>query len=628
MKIKEASYVWLPLVALCGLTAATAWADRDEASKTRKSASASRAAAPVNPETSAAFGPAAVNTMIRAEWAKEKIIPAPPVDDARYLRRVTLDITGTIPSVETVKAFLADKSPDKRAKVVDALLNSPAYVENATNYWDAVLMGRNLRPGQTVDRGAFRQWLHGQFERNVPWNQFVYSLITATGQNSTGGSYAKGAGLMMKSEMENTTATSPAEAAKVNGAVNWYLKYAQTPADLSGNAAKIFLGRQVQCAQCHDHKTEPIKQTDFIKFTACFTQARPIPVDTERMLKGMRRVELRDVNRPFVARKGMDNNNYNAAQPTAFDGTDFSSTPNRRQALAAWMTAPENPYFAEAIVNRVWAHMMGRGFVEPIDDFRSSNPAVMPELLKKLADDFVAHDYDLKHLIRTIAATEVYQLSAAPGKNIEPTNKLWARYRLKPLNPDELMDTLMTATNMSSVLERVTGGNLDAVKFGIKRQFTFLFDVDEENEQKEFEGTIPQALMLLNGNLVNSAASLIPGTALAEVLALPGDDAQKIESLYLRTVSRKPTATEMARWTDFVNAPRETVITDGPVPPAMRGRAGMKIMQGAGKKRNNGADPLAGMRNRMGNASEGPKQQAYEDMFWTLLNSSEFMFNH
>src|SRR5205823_5203905 len=154
------------------------------------------------------------------------------------------------------------------------------------------------------------------------------------------------------------------------------------------------------------------------------------------------------------------------------------------------------------------------------------------------------HDYDVKHLIRTICATQVYQLSAAPGKNIEPDNKLWARYRLKPMEPEAMLDSLVQATNMGPVLERIAGGNLDAVKFALNRQFTFLFDVDEENEQKDFEGTIPQALMLLNGNLVNRAATPIPGTTLAEVLALPGGDERKIESLYLRTVSRPPTGTE------------------------------------------------------------------------------------
>src|SRR5207249_4986895 len=145
--------------------------------------------------------------------------------------------------------------------------------------------------------------------------------------------------------------------------------------------------------------------------------------------------------RPFVARnpKAQGRNEYLGAQPAALDGTDFSSTPNRRIALAEWMTKPENPYFAEAFVNRMWAHFMGRGFVEPIDDFRESNPPVMPQLLKKLADDFVANNYDVKHLIKQITATEVYNLSSAPAKKVEPENKYWARYRLKPMGPEELM---------------------------------------------------------------------------------------------------------------------------------------------------------------------------------------------
>jgi hypothetical protein len=587
-----------------------------------------------------AFSPAFIDQRIHAEWTKAKIAPAPPVDDARFLRRVYLDITGIIPTADAVTKFLADKSSNKRAKVVEELLASPRYAENWTNYWDTVLMGRQVR-AQILDRVAWRQWLHSQFAKNAPWNRFVYDLITATGVNSSGGSVAKAAGLLMPAdkrgaamEMVAGDAGGVSSGGKVNGAVNWLLKYQQTPADLSGQASRIFLGVQIQCAQCHDHKTEKWKQDDFRRLTACFMNARPFPVG-EYARGNIRRVEVRDVYRPFVQprnRQATGRNEYIAVPPAALDGTDFSSSQNRREALAAWMTAPENPYFAEAIVNRVWAHFMGRGFVEPVDDFRETNPAVMPELLKKLADDFVAHDYDLKHLIKTICATQTYQLSSAPFRGDDPENKLWARYRLKSMGPDELLDSLVTATNLSALLERVAGNNLDNLKLLMKRQFTFLFDTDEEAEEKEFEGTIPQALMLLNSSITNRTVSPIPGTALAEVMALSGGDAQKIEALYLRTLSRKPTPTELKKWTAFVNAPRDVIITDNPVvnegPIGRRGRPMPPISPGQGPNRRNQAqDPLARLGGRLAGSTD-PKVQAYEDVFWALLNSSEFMFNH
>jgi hypothetical protein len=341
-------------------------------------------------------------------------------------------------------------------------------------------------------------------------------------------------------------------------------------------------------------------------------------------------VDLIDVPRPFIARaKNLQaRNEYANAQPAALDGTDFSNSSNRRAALAGWMTAPENPWFAEAIVNRMWSHFMGRGFLEPVDDFRESNPAVMPDLLKKLSDDFVAHDYDLKHLIKTITATQVYQLSSGQAKT-NPGNTLWARYRLKPMGPEQLMDSLVTATNLGPVLERMFGGNLDALKTQLQRQFTFLFDTDEEQEQKDFEGTIPQALLMLNGNITNRGASPIPGAALAEIMSMTGGDEGKIEALYLRTLSRKPTAGELARWTRFIQQPRNVIVNDSPIGEAVDRRP--LRMQNAKQqaKRGPGPDPL----NRLGAGrfeamNPTARQQAYEDLFWALLNSSEFIFNH
>lgn len=570
-----------------------------------------------------------IDKIMRTEWKREKITPAPPVEDAQFLRRVTLDITGTIPSAESVKKFLANKSTNKRAEVIEELLQSPAYVKHWVNYWDQVLMGRGQRPMQIVDRLAFKKWLTEKFEKNTPWNTFVYDLLTATGQNSQGGTLANAAGIEMPAMMARDEASEEiGNEGRVNGAVNWFLKYQQAPADLSGNASKIFLGVQIQCAQCHDHKTEKWTQEDFRRFTACFSQTRPVPIDTRMDVKGMRRVELRDINRPlFRNRPRLGNNEYANATPAALDGTEFADSPNRRQALATWITSNENPYFADAIVNRLWAHFMGRGFVDPIDDFRPTNPATLPALMKRVSADFVANDYDLKNLIRLVCNSQVYQLSAAPSKNGNE-NRYWSRYRLKALEPEVMLDSLVTATNLQPVLERVAGGNVEQMKAQMARQLTFLFDVDEEFEQKDFEGTIPQALLLLNGTLVNNGASPIPGTTLSEVLAMEGGDAKKIEELYLRTVSRKPTATELKKWAAFLDAPRELVLTETP-PAGPPGRLRRPPNNGAARRAGGGPDPLARIAARAGQGSSGtPRVQAYEDMFWALLNSSEFMFNH
>ena len=582
----------------------------------------------VQAQTGSNLAPSSIDSMIQAAWKKEGVTPTAPADDARFLRRLYLDVLGTIPPAQVVSDFLTDKSLDRRARAIESVLDSPRYADNWTNYWNRVLMAGRVENPRFVDRGAFQNWLYQEFDNNTHWNKFAYDLITASGQNSAGGANAK-----RMSVAKNTAMTDPDSGNKINGAVNWVLKYQGKPEDLSGNASKIFLGVQIQCAQCHDHKTEKWKQEDFKKFTACFVNTRPKPLVADRTMKDYR-VELMDVARPFV-RKGKKKPDstatYANSVPSALDGTDFSGSGNRRQALASWMTAPENPWFAETFVNRMWSHFLGRGFIEPIDDIRPSNPVVMPELLKKLSDDFVAHDYDVKRLIKTICSTQVYQLSSAGKAKTDEDNTLWAKFRLKAMGPEETLDSLITATSLQPVLEKQFGANVEQMKARVNQQFSFLFDVDEEFEQKEFEGTIPQALMLLNGALTNKSTTPIPGTTLAEVMAMPGEDASKIEALYLRTFSRKPTATETKNWTEFVNAPREVFAdTSAPLTPMQRRQQAQAMKPGAnkGKKMSGGPDVFNALNQRGRSLGATPKLQAYEDMFWALLNSSEFTFNH
>jgi len=583
---------------------------------------------------------AGVDRLIHAAWQQKGIVPARPADDARYLRRIYLDITGSIPPEQVVSEFLADRSPNKRAKAVDALLDSSAYADHWTTYWDSVLMGKPS-PMPTVDYAAFRRWIHGELAQNTPYNRFVTDLITASGMNSTGPTYAEALGFGMAQPASAPDPDRPKiDPATVNGATNWHLRFAQNPADVAGIASKIFLGVQIQCAQCHDHKTEKWKQTDFRAFTACFIQSVGIPAQrysAAQAMKGILPVNLRDVNFPIRGNRmngGDERLPYAQATPAAIDGTPIAAGPiNRRKQLAAWMTSPQNPWFAQAIVNRMWAKFLGRGFVEPIDDFRPSNPAVLPEAMQLLAKDFVAHNYDMKTLIQTICATEAYQLSSVPANSkADPENTLWDHYRLKSMDVNEIVASLITATNFQPVLNRIAGSNAEQLTARLQRLATFTFSTDEpEAEQKDFEGTIPQALLLLNNGLTNGTISPVPGSALAEVLSMPGSDADKITSLYLRTLSRHPSAAEIAHWTEFLAAPREVVIarpSDLPPPPPRPnpGAAGQGMgMRGAPAA----GDPLqriAVMRTQFNRPT--PKQQAYEDMFWALLNSSEFLFNH
>jgi hypothetical protein len=594
-------------------------------------------------QTTPQMDSAGVDRLIHAAWKQKGIVPAMPADDARYLRRIYLDITGSIPPEQVVSDFLADRSPNKRAKAVNALLDSSAYADHWTAYWDSVLMGKPA-PMATVDYAAFRRWLHGELAQNTPYDRFVTDLITASGMNSTGSTYAEALGYSMA---RSTTTADPdrpkIDPATVNGAVNWHLRFGQNPADVAGIASKVFLGVQIQCAQCHDHKTEKWKQTDFRSFTACFIQTVGIPTQrytAAQAMKGIIPFNVRDVNFPVRGNRqngGEERLPYLQATPAVLDGTSLNvSRMDRRKELAAWMTSKQNPWFAQALVNRMWAKFLGRGFVEPIDDFRPTNPAVLPEAMQLLANDFRAHDYDVKRLIRTICATEAYQLSAVPGSKVDPENTLWDHYRLKPMDVNEIVSSLITATNFQPILTRISGGNAEQFTSRLQRLLTFTFTTDEpEMEQKDFEGTIPQALLLLNNGLTNGTVSPIPGSALADVLAMPGSDTERITSLYLRTLSRRPSPAEIAHWTEFLNAPRSVVpIRPGDLPPpalrpdpALRGKPGQQNM--GMRMAQTANDPLlrmAAMRSRF--TSPTPKQQAYEDLFWALLNSSEFVFNH
>ena len=555
------------------------------------------------------FGPAAIDDVLRAEWKREGVVPAPRVDDARFLRRVHIDLVGTIPKPEEVTRFVADRAPDKRARVVDALLASPRYADRWTDYWDDVLMGRSVK-ARVIDRVEFRRWLHLQFAENVPWTKLVYGLVTASGTNRGGG--------------DGVADAADGDAGpETNGAVNWLLKYGRNPQDLAGSTSRVFMGVQIQCAQCHDHKSEKWTQNDFRSFAANFTRTRALPLGGDEGKPKRRRFEVRDVDRPMRGGpKNQELRELAGVEPAALDGTDLSASANPRQALAAWMTGDTNPWFARALVNRIWAHLLGRGFVEPIDDLRPSNPGVMPQLLQQIADDFVAHGHDLKHLLRTLCATEAYQLSSAKAASDAKADALWARFALKPMAPDVLLDSIVTATAIEPVLERVAGENLEQLKTRLRQQFVFLFDVDEDSVEDVYEGTIPQALMLQNGPLVSGGSSAIPGAALSRVLAMPGGDAAKIEALYLAALSRPPAPAEIERWKSFLDAPREVVAAGAGAAQEPRQR------QRGKRKGAAGAEPLAGAQRRLGSSATTAKDQAYEDLFWALLNSSEFIFNH
>ncbi len=587
------------------------------------------------PPPPAPFGPAAIDAALRAEWARLGVTPAPRVDDARFLRRAYLDIVGTVPPPDVVADFVADPRPDKRAQLVDRLLASPAYAAYWATLWEDWLVGWNTKE-QVVDRGALREWLEAEFLANTSWDRVVTGLLTATGQNSRGGKRQDDAPAPVGGPPEALPPEPPGTS--INGAVNWFLKYRDTPQDLAGNASRLFLGVQIQCAQCHDHKTEKWKQTDFRSFAACFARTRAEVIDQGQTM-GRKRALVVEIGRPlprFV--KNPEIAPIALAVPMTLEGTVVGASGDTRAALAQWMTSKENPWFARAIVNRMWGHFLGRGFVDPVDDIRDSNPATMPALFAALGDDFTRHGDDLKALIRTITATEAYQLAPAPGVpalapagDASVSEHVWARFHLTPLGPNELLRSILDVTNVESVLAQKNRVNLDRIRFLLYQRYTFLFDVDEQFDQTDFEGTVAQALALLNGARVGGGTSGVPGSALDTILQAKNADADKISALYLRTLSRPPSPDELAYWTHYVTEPHPVEMSPPPAPlpppkPAILPRKKNGKLAKAAKPP--GPDPLARLEARDINIHPDSRRQAYADLFWALLNSSEFTFNH
>ncbi|HEX4129855.1 MAG TPA: DUF1549 domain-containing protein [Pirellulales bacterium] len=603
---------------------------------------------------------ATVDAQIRAAWAEHGITPAPAADDARWLRRATIDLTGQLPEPEHIVEFLADKRADKRTREIDRLLASPAYAEHWGTYWDNLLIGRLTREA-FIDRTAFQQWLREEFDKNAPWDQMVRDLITAEGYNSN------------RERPAGYSETPKDFDERFNPAVNWFMRHSRSIPDMAAATSKLFLGVQIQCAQCHDHKTEKWTQKDFKQFTACFAKTFPTYVDRPGMLLkvvGTYRMELKDrwFTPPYEKYETLFGSykDYVNETPKMLNGPAAPSFGSRRVALANWVTAKDNPWFAKAIVNRLWGKLLGCGFVEPVDDFRPGNPPLLPATLDALADDFADHAYDLQHLLRVICSTGAYGRACVDLQRSAKEETYWGSFPLKALDVEELFDAICTATDTDDRLDRLSKGHFDMVRNAFITQLVSQMGTDDMAEVIEQEGTIPRSLLLLNGTLVCGSARLVPNEGLGTVLSRASDDVAAIEQLYLRTVSRRPTEVELKKWRAFLAKSREVAHTAGPPASTPTGLSALGVSpeiahasEGADftellKHAKTGADFTA-LRKLVKNnadgalfvkafqafAAEAPfqhlaatgggnttREQAFEDIYWALLNCTEFLTNH
>lgn len=553
---------------------------------------------PAGTAASAAVAPVVagsrVDSLLRAAWEKQGITPTAPADDATFLRRATLDLWGALPSPDEIAAFTADAGADKRARLIDRLLGDPRFSERFAAVWTDLLLGEGA-PKQGVDRAAFRAWLRQKMEERAPWDSIVREIIAGKGTSSPGGS------------VKDRAIAAHAPAAEkldpeVHGNVNYLLRYRGSVEDLTGKTSRAFLGIQIQCAQCHDHKTEAWTTGQFRSLAAAFIQTRAAP--EERDKGEMTVFEVKDAPRAKLGPKATDAMKaIAAAEPRALDGTPLDRD-SRREALAAWITAKNNPTFAKAFVNRTWAQLLGAGFVEPVDDFRPGNKADLPELLDALAEGFTGSGHDVRGLLRTICLSEAYQRSAGPE------GALWSSFSVRPLPAVVLFDAVVAAAGLGPILEEVMGERAELVRARTRQRFVLVLDVDEDAGTHRFEGSIAHALLLSNGAVTRVAARAVDGGALLAVLRAPGGDDAKIDSLYSMTLSRPPSAEEREKWRRILASEEPAGAQDRPKAAPRKG------------------DPLARLEKRLGSRAKTPRERAYEDMFWALLNSSEMAMQH
>ncbi|MEJ7593051.1 MAG: DUF1549 domain-containing protein [Planctomycetaceae bacterium] len=550
MTVVVAAYSWNPAVA-------------DEANAGEKT-SGSAAEESEKPETEGSLVEF-VDQQLRQAWMDNEIQPSEAATDEEWVRRIYLDLCGRIPTLEEARAFLADESPRKRFILIESLLAHEDYVRNFTTIWTNNSIGRATP--RRVSRTGMEKFYREAFAKDRPWNEIVVDLVTASGHYEE------------------------------NGAVNYTLAQMQMPDDgvqLTAMTTRLFLGLQVQCTQCHNHPFNKWQQDQFWEYNSFFRQVgkedhRKLDPNTGRMVDDYSEVVWQNFSGPvyYEKRSGV----MQVAFPR-FEGheVDPGADTDRRIEFGKLLTESvdgKSPHIAQAMVNRMWSHFFGYGFTRPVDDMGPHNPASHPELLDRLSHEFVASGYNIKQLIRTICATEAYGL----GSQFNDKNKtddpaagempLFSHMYLKSMQAEQMYDSLIVASNAH---QSGRGGwsAQEEQRQKWMQQFVVAFENDENDESTTFNGTIPQALMMMNSELIDKACSIERGSFLFETMSKPGSEPQKIQDLYLAALSRQPTRFEISKVQKMLNA----------------------------------------------NSYRSNKLNGYQDLFWALLNSNEFVLIH
>lgn len=499
-----------------------------------------------------------LDRMLAKHLEAEKVKPAGTADDEEFARRVWLDLTGTLPTPEEVEAFATDSNPKKRAALVDRLLKDESFGRNWARYWrDAISYRATVANPRLVDFDSLENWMTEQFNANRPWDEMVREIIDGTGDTSQ------------------------------NGAVVFTAAHMAQPVEVAGEVSRLFMGVQIQCAQCHDHPTDPWKREQFHEFASFFagTQARR-NAKTAKGATGLT-VSTRNGKPRYTMPDLKDPKKSTAIEPKFFFAVEDTipgtlSAQDRRALAASYVTGQDNPYFARAFVNRVWAVLVGTPFYSPVDDMGPTREGQATEVLDRLASEWAAGGYDVKWLMRTILNTQTYARQARASTS-EAGGVPFASATPTQLRADQVVDSLEKALGLpldGQVRKGAKkGGNQAAAIRGRntpRRLLNVVFGADPSIPTDEVMGTIPQALFLMNSPQVNRALEARPQSVLGEILSENKSDTKAVEALYLRVLSRTPTDAERKTCSEYI-------------------------------------------------AKVGDREEAFEDLLWALINSAEFI---
>ena len=491
-----------------------------------------------------------IDKLAAEKWKKLGLLPSPVCDDATFLRRVTIDLCGRLPTSEEARGFLADTSGDKRTKAIDRLLDSPDYPAFFAMRWGSILRNSNLA-GSDKAAYAFHNWIKDNVARNRPYDEFVRGIIAAAG------------------EWQDAPA------------INWYWQSRDDQLhQVTADTAQVFLGTRLQCARCHHHPYEKWSQDDYYGLAGFFTRLGRKSFGEPPPYYASGTVTTGERN-PLTGQ---------VPEPKYLSGPVAKFTPEEdpRHALVDWMAKPENPLFAKALVNRMWGHFLGRGLVQEVDDLRETNPPSNPELLDALAKDFLDHKFDVKHSIRTIVNSKVYQLSSEPSDANKNDRQNFARFYARRMIAEVLLDSLDQATGSKTRFGNVasTARAIDLPHENFGSYFLDTFDRPRRVTSCECErssgGTLAQVLLLANSDEIENKIASGEGK-IAKLVKDKKTDKEIIDELYLSALSRFPTAEEQATLLKFL-------------------------------------EPFA--------AKQDERQKGLEDVLWTVLNAKEFMFTH